>query len=189
MLLTIAKGSSSRLLEGDAGEDDSSFFDNALATLDDFFFADRCDRPDEDTSNIRDLSDWMDSLDPNTNLSDITLPGTHNSAAYDLTTKFNENDPQYNYIQEATLGIDLPNKLIAPFIQFINVLKTTSLVKVAVRIPVDAGAPWYKKRLLTGWRRRQQWPAGSDLFRIKSADGIWSKCGPTAFPYVVLTSW
>ena len=112
---TSKNDSSVRLLEGDAGEDDSSFFDNALATLDDFFFADRCDRPDEDTSNIRDLSDWMASLDPNTNLSDITLPGTHNSAAYDLTTKFNENDSQYNYIQEATLGVDLPNKLIAPF--------------------------------------------------------------------------
>ena len=108
--------SSLRLLEGDAGRDDSSFFDNALATLDDFFFDDRCDRPDEDTSNIRDLSDWMASLDPNINLSDITLPGTHNSAAYDLTTTFNMNDPQYAYIQEATLGgINLPNKLIAPF--------------------------------------------------------------------------
>eukprot|EP00563_Minutocellus_polymorphus_P020232 CAMPEP_0197715500 /NCGR_PEP_ID=MMETSP1434-20131217/624_1 /TAXON_ID=265543 /ORGANISM="Minutocellus polymorphus, Strain CCMP3303" /LENGTH=430 /DNA_ID=CAMNT_0043299615 /DNA_START=191 /DNA_END=1483 /DNA_ORIENTATION=+ len=102
-----------RLLEGDA--EDSSIFDSALATLDDFFFVDRCDRPDEDTSNIRDLSDWMASLDPNTNLAQLTLPGTHNSAAYDLSTQFNENDPQYTYIQEASFGVDLPNKMIAPF--------------------------------------------------------------------------
>ena len=100
-----------QLEEGEGG----SFFDNAVAKLDDFFFSDRCDRPDEDTSRIRDLSDWMASIDANTNLGEITLPGTHNSAAYDLSTQFNENDPQYNYIQEATLGVDLPNRLIAKF--------------------------------------------------------------------------
>jgi hypothetical protein len=82
-----------------------------------------------------------------------------------------------------------PRKLIVPFIQFINALKAQSVVQVAVLIPVDAGAPWYNKRLLTGWRRRQQWPVGSDLFRARSADDLWTKVGPTDLPYVVLTSW
>jgi 1-phosphatidylinositol phosphodiesterase len=103
-----------RRLEEDANGN-PSFFDTAVAKLDDFFFSDKCARPDEDTSRIRDLSNWMALIDANTSLADLTLPGTHNSAAYDLSTHFNENDPQYNYIQEATFGIDLPNKLIAKF--------------------------------------------------------------------------
>ena len=103
-----------RRLEDDAN-DPSSFLDTAVAKLDDFFFSEKCARPDEDTSRIRDLSNWMASIDASTNLAGLTLPGTHNSAAYDLSTQFNENDPQYNYIQEATFGVDLPNKLIAKF--------------------------------------------------------------------------
>ena len=93
-------------------EENNSFLDN----VSDFFFDENCERTRKDTSNLSDLSDWMSTLDPATNLSDVTLPGTHHSAAYDLSTTFNSNDLEYQKIQDASFGVDLPDKLIAPWV-------------------------------------------------------------------------
>lgn len=87
-----------------------------LDTVNDFFFDEWCDRTEKDTSNLSDLSSWMSTLDPVTNLADITLPGTHHSAAYDLSTTFNPNDSEYQTIQDASYGVDLPDKLVAPWV-------------------------------------------------------------------------
>mmetsp|Transcript_3489 Transcript_3489/g.7979 ORF Transcript_3489/g.7979 Transcript_3489/m.7979 type:complete len:418 (+) Transcript_3489:230-1483(+) len=105
-----SSGSTRRLQEGE--EENSSFLDS----VSDFFFDEHCDRTEKDISNLSDLSDWMSTLDPATNLGDITLPGTHHSAAYVLSTKFNPNDAEYQAIQDASFGVDLPDKLIAPWV-------------------------------------------------------------------------
>ena len=69
-------------------------------------------------------------------------------------------------------------------------------IKVAVLVPCDSGAPWFKKKYLAQWERRQAWPAGSDLFRQVVDDdcgegvpGQWRKFGRADLPYVVLSSW
>ena len=66
-----------------------------------------------------------------------------------------------------------PRKLLCGFIQHINSLMKIKKVEVALLVPVDSGAPWYKKRVLSGWRRRQQWPAGSDFPQSDQ----WMVCG------------
>eukprot|EP00980_Cylindrotheca_fusiformis_P018460 scaffold6103_cov116-Cylindrotheca_fusiformis.AAC.6 len=88
-----------RVLEGDSWTDRFS----------DFFTDDRCLRTEKKTDKLRDLSSWMSKL-PNANttrLLDITLPGTHNSAAYDLTTDENLNDPEYSIVESGTFDISV----------------------------------------------------------------------------------
>lgn len=92
-----------RLLEGD------SFTDN----IKDFFTDERCLRSEKNLENLLDLSDWMSKL-PNADslkLMDLTLPGTHNSGSYDLTTDINLNDPEYEVVKEGTAS--LPADLVA----------------------------------------------------------------------------
>ena len=65
---------------------------------------------------------------------------------------------------------------------------------VALLVPCDSGAPWFRPHLLRQLRRRQCWPAGSDLFRWPSEDSpsgslIFRKHARSDLPYVVLTTW
>jgi hypothetical protein len=91
-----------------------------------------------------------------------------------------------------------PRVLIQRFLDHVMAQKkvASQQIKVAVLVPCDSGAPWFKKKYLAQWKRRQAWPAGSDLFRQVVDDdcgegvpGQWRKFGKTDLPYVVLPSW
>jgi len=74
---------------------------------DDFFVNGRCSRVRTNTENLVDLSSWM-SKKPNmtsTRLMDVALPGTHDSASYDLNSERNPNDPDYWTLEQGTLQI------------------------------------------------------------------------------------
>ena len=82
------------------------------------------------------------------------------------------------------------------FFEFVADAKKKGEVKVAVLIPCDAGAPWFRRKALSQWKRRQVWPAGSDLFRLAQVDDDlepggwrWRKLPRTAVSYAVLTTW
>jgi hypothetical protein len=92
--------------------DDSSWTD----AFTDFFTDDRCLRTEKNTGSLFDLSNWMSKLEsPETvRLLDITLPGTHNSAAYDLATDLNKNDPDYATVEDGTFNI--PESFISQWI-------------------------------------------------------------------------
>jgi hypothetical protein len=113
-LSTLGSLANGRLLEPRElqDEDDSSWTDSFT----DFFTDDRCLRTEKDTSLLFDLSNWMSKLEsPDTvRLLDITLPGTHNSAAYDLATELNKNDPDYATVQDGTFSI--PEDFISQWI-------------------------------------------------------------------------
>ena len=82
-----------------------------------------------------------------------------------------------------------PRALVGLFLAHVRAYP--SPVRVAVLVPCDAGAPWFRPAVLRWWQRRQCWPVGSDLFRIRDAEQdriFWRKCRRTDFPYVVLTS-
>lgn len=82
----------------------------------DFFTDDRCLRTEKNIDKLVDLSNWM-SKKPDLNsarLLDITLPGTHNSASFDLTTQLNSNDPDYGTVEKGTF--DIPDAVISQWI-------------------------------------------------------------------------
>lgn len=93
-------------------EDDATWRDK----LADFFTDERCLRTEKNTAALKDLSNWMaKKTDLNTTrLLDITLPGTHNSAAFDLTTELNANDPDYSTVESGTFNI--PDSVISQWI-------------------------------------------------------------------------
>ena len=88
-----------------------------------------------------------------------------------------------------------PRALITNFLAFVADAREKGAVNVALLIPCDAGAPWFRPEALSQWKRRQVWPAGSDLFRLAEDDGNvagdwrWRKLPKTTVPYVVLTTW
>ncbi|CAJ1937930.1 unnamed protein product [Cylindrotheca closterium] len=83
--------------------------------LSDFFTDDRCLRTEKNTANSKDLSNWMSKRNlTSTRLLDLTLPGTHNSAAFDLTTELNTNDPDYSTVEEGTFRI--PDSVVSQWI-------------------------------------------------------------------------
>mmetsp|Transcript_27635 Transcript_27635/g.67217 ORF Transcript_27635/g.67217 Transcript_27635/m.67217 type:complete len:428 (-) Transcript_27635:87-1370(-) len=85
-------------------------------TFSNFFTDERCLRTEKNTASLKDLSNWMskrNSLNA-TRLLDITLPGTHNSAAFDLTTELNVNDPDYSTVEKGTFKI--PDAVISQWI-------------------------------------------------------------------------
>jgi len=88
-------------------EDDSSWSD----AFKDFFTDDRCLRVEKDAGNLVDLSNWMSKAAEeeerfgSARLADLTLPGTHNSASYDLTTELNKNDPDYATVEQGTFSV------------------------------------------------------------------------------------
>jgi hypothetical protein len=112
--LSLSSLANGRLLEPRELQDgdDSSWTD----AFSDFFTDDRCLRTEKNTGNLFDLSNWMSKLEsPETvRLLDITLPGTHNSAAYDLATDLNENDPDYATVEDGTFSI--PEDFISQWI-------------------------------------------------------------------------
>jgi hypothetical protein len=112
--LSLSSLANGRLLEPRELQDgdDSSWTD----AFTDFFTDDRCLRTEKNTGNLFDLSNWMSKLEsPETvRLLDITLPGTHNSAAYDLATDLNENDPDYATVEDGTFSI--PEDFISQWI-------------------------------------------------------------------------
>lgn len=100
-------------------QEEASILDKLEDSISGLFFDDYCERTEKDVSNLSDHSDWMSILlGPDTNLGDITFPGTHHSAAYTLTKSFNPNDPEYaSTIESASisLGVDIPDKLVSPW--------------------------------------------------------------------------
>jgi hypothetical protein len=61
----------------------------------------------QDLTNLLDLSNWMSSIEnaDSLRLMDMTIPGSHNSNSYDLTTDLNINDPEYTEVKDATFGL------------------------------------------------------------------------------------
>jgi len=106
----------STVVQGRMGErslqDDSSWTD----AFTDYFTDDRCIRVEKNIGNLVDLSNWMSKKSNmgSTRLMDFTLPGTHNSASYDLTTEINTNDPDYSTVEQGTFNI--PDTVIAQWI-------------------------------------------------------------------------
>lgn len=107
-LLVLVQGGSLRRLQQD---DEQTWRDK----LSGFFTDDRCLRTEKATATLKDLSNWMSKAELNaTRLLDITLPGTHNSAAFDLTTELNTNDPDYDTVEKGTFNI--PDAVISQWI-------------------------------------------------------------------------
>ena len=74
-------------------------------------------------------------------------------------------------------------------------LRENPALQVAIFVPEDTGAPWFRQHYLRHFHRSQRWPAGSDLFRWAEEDprnprhprlrnGLCSD-----LPYVVFASW
>ena len=86
-----------------------------------------------------------------------------------------------------------PRELIRSTLEFFkNIIASNKNVKIAVLIPEDTGAPWFRPSLLGNWKRTRTWNAGSDLFRIyDDCDGHvkWRKAPKTDLKYSVLRSW
>lgn len=67
-------------------------------------------------------------------------------------------------------------------------------LRAAVLLPEDPCAPWFRPNLLGHLRRKQRWPAGSDLFRWAEEDalspsGFRFRRGPRSDkPYVILVT-
>jgi hypothetical protein len=89
-----------------------------------------------------------------------------------------------------------PRALLAEFFAWASKLRSSnSSLRIAVLVPCDTGAPWFRPARLRTWTKRQTWPAKSDLFRWVAdkprSDGtVALRKGPRSdLPYVVLTSW
>ena len=89
-----------------------------------------------------------------------------------------------------------PRALIGEFFKrFIALRQSQPALRIAVLVPCDSGAPWFRESKLRSWKRKQGWPAKSDLFRWVAdnprADGsvCLRKGARSDLAYVVLTSW
>lgn len=141
-------------------EDDSSWTD----TFTDWFTDDRCLRTEKSTDNLVDLSNWMSKL-PNpesTLLLDLTLPGTHNSAAFDLTTELNSNDPDYATVEDGTFNI--PDDFISQWICGYALTQSLSLSE-----QLQAGARYLDVRLDFD-SATSSWRAYHFLFGLQMTD-------------------
>ena len=74
-------------------------------------------------------------------------------------------------------------------------LRENPALQVAIFVPEDTGAPWFRQHYLRHFHRSQRWPAGSDLFRWAEEDPRNPghprlRKGPRSdLPYVVFASW
>ena len=87
-----------------------------------------------------------------------------------------------------------PKAIVGRFLDHVvsEASRIGTTLHVAVLVPCDSGAPWFRAAEVKRWRRRQYWPVGSDLFRFLEKDGsriVKRKCPRTTLPYAVLTSW
>mmetsp|Transcript_48493 Transcript_48493/g.146290 ORF Transcript_48493/g.146290 Transcript_48493/m.146290 type:complete len:226 (-) Transcript_48493:673-1350(-) len=106
----------------DGSEEDG---ESLVDSINDFIFGDDCDRSPKDVLGLVDLSSWMSTLDANTSLADLTIPGTHHSGAYALSTTVNPNDPEYAILEEASYG--LPDKVVSPWVCRFSLTQSLSL--------------------------------------------------------------
>ena len=90
-----------------------------------------------------------------------------------------------------------PRSLLAQTFAFLHkALATASAGKlsVALIVPEDPGAPWYRTATLRRWHRRARWPVGSSIFRrpVFNADGSqvsrWEPGPKSDLPILLLTS-
>ena len=89
-----------------------------------------------------------------------------------------------------------PRTLVRSVLEhFREARKSFADLQVALLLPEDTRAPWFRPQLLCGWHRVRSWQAGSDLFRWAEpswrAPGgtLWRKGPRSDLPYVVLQSW
>ena len=87
-----------------------------------------------------------------------------------------------------------PKSIVGRFIDHVasETKRLGHSVRIAVLVPCDSGAPWFRNSKLHQWRRRQYWPANSDLFRrfeVNEGRVTKRKCPRTSCAYAVLTSW
>ena len=97
-------------------------------------------------------------------------------------------------LSEGQFWAHLPKAIVGRFLDHVSSesSRLRQPLRVAILIPCDSGAPWFRPSKLQHWHRRQYWPAGSDLFRrFESSDGVIvkRKCPHTSCAYTVLTSW
>ena len=86
-----------------------------------------------------------------------------------------------------------PRELIRSTFEFLNqVLAADKAVRVAILVPEDVSAPWFRPSLLKNWKRTRTWDAGSDLFRFRDDSNNevrWRKGPKSDLKYSVLRSW
>lgn len=90
-----------------------NLLDSFKEKFDGFFTDEKCLRTPKDLSKLKDLSNWMSKLvgdDDTIKLLDLTLPGSHNSAAYDLTTDLFELDPEFQVTRDGMITLGVPDK-------------------------------------------------------------------------------
>ena len=64
---------------------------------------------------IPDRSSWMSGLSSSLRLDQVTLPGTHDSGAYALTTEFNSNDPAAQSLVDLGLSASVIGTFVCKF--------------------------------------------------------------------------
>jgi len=110
-----------------------------------------------------------------TRLLDITLPGTHNSAAFDLTTELNENDPDYSTIEKGTFSI--PDAVISQWICSYALTQSLSLSE-----QLQAGARYLDLRFdfdaATSTWRGYHFLWGSEMLTLLEQIATFSKAHP-----------
>lgn len=87
-------------------------------------------------------NNWMGELNGNIKLHSITLPGTHDAGAFNLTTMANKNDPAYVLVQESTKEYDLPATIVAEIVCKFSLTQTKT-----IREQLDGGIRYLDLRV------------------------------------------
>ena len=78
-----------------------------------------------------------------------------------------------------------PMDMIQLVMQFLDEKRRLNVpLRYAILLPERADAPWF--RYCEHYRRVTRYRKGSDLFRVRTDAGVWTKCPPSQVPWVVL---
>ena len=99
--------------------------------------------------------------------------------------------PSDSFFEHCTEGVVYwcfpPSDLLAGLLGFLEEKrKAKKLPQVFILLPEQPRAPWF--RYLSAYKRIASFRRGSDLFRVRSEFGVWSKCRPTADTWCIIKS-
>ena len=85
-----------------------------------------------------------------------------------------------------------PSLLVFPFLRWLcGKVSEMAGLRIAILVPENKEAPWFRKRYIDMFKHAQRWPAGSDLFRwcdvSDSGEVRFRKGRKTDLPYCLLT--